>query len=108
MSIFAPNWSCALPAFWICGAKPKWMPRFIPDSLPLASNVANAGSNPVRTLEFLDALVESDENTQNAFTFPENANDQPFDICIVRPCALAVAVTPIFFFKQKTAYEFTR
>src|SRR2546423_11471996 len=66
----------------------------MPPSFPLASNVANAGSSPVRTLEFLPAFVESDENTQNAFTFPENENDQPFDICIVRPCALAVVVTP--------------
>src|SRR5207245_202052 len=33
-------------------------------------------------------------NTQNTFTFPANVNDQPLDICIVRPCALAVALTP--------------
>src|SRR5216684_288340 len=73
---------------------PKWMPRFIPASLPFASKVANAGSKPVRMLEFLPAFVESAENTQNAFTFPENENVQPFDICIVRPCALAVVATP--------------
>src|SRR5712692_10040179 len=70
------------------------MPRFIPPSLPFASKVANAGSKPVRMLEFLPAFVESAENTQNAFTFPENENVQPFDICIVRPCALAVVATP--------------
>src|SRR2546426_1741779 len=33
-------------------------------------------------------------NTQNAFTLPPNVNAQPFDICIVRPCAPAVAETP--------------
>src|SRR5689334_25020414 len=32
--------------------------------------------------------------TQKAFTFPAKENDQPFDICIVRPCALAVEATP--------------
>src|SRR2546430_8755754 len=66
----------------------------MPLSLPLASKVANAGSRPVRTLEVFPAFVESAEKTQNTFTFPANENDQPFDICIVRPCALAVAVTP--------------
>src|SRR5437667_216145 len=99
MSMAAPdctsNWSWT-PAFWICGANPKWMPRVIPDSLPFASNVAKVGSSPVRMLEFAasPASVFSLVKLQKALTFPANENDQPFDICIVRPCALAVAVTP--------------
>src|SRR5207253_4056278 len=63
-------------------------------SLPRASNVAKEGKRPVRTLELVGPPCVAFENTQNAFTFPANENDQPFDICIVRPCALAVAVTP--------------
>src|SRR5882762_7688485 len=99
MSIWAPNWSWALPAFWICGANPICAARFMPASLPRASNVAKAGSRPVRTLLYVRDLpvaaeLSSCENTQKAFTFPENENDQPLDICIVRPCALAVAETP--------------
>src|SRR6059058_479490 len=72
------------------------MPRFISASLPLASNVAKVGSSPVRMLELaaLPAVVFSFVKLQNTFTFPEKENAQPFDICIVRPCALAVAVTP--------------
>src|SRR5256885_9912772 len=72
------------------------MPRFIPPSLPLASNVAKVGSSPVRMLEFaaLPAVVFAFVKLQNTFTFPAKENDQPFDICMVRPCALAVAVTP--------------
>src|SRR5882762_8601751 len=71
----------------------------MPASLPRASNVAKAGSRPVRTLLYVRDLpvaaeLSSCENTQKAFTFPENENDQPLDICIVRPCALAVALTP--------------
>src|SRR5712691_7042409 len=75
-----------------------WIPRFSPPSLPFASNVANAGSRPVRMLLLVDfgppAELSRLENTQNTFTFPENENDHPLDICIVRPCALAVALTP--------------
>src|SRR5437879_8244111 len=98
MSIWAPNWSCP-PALLICGANPKWTPRFRPACLPLAENVANAGSRPVRMLLFVwDGPVTAElsrlEKTQNAFTFPENENVQPLDICIVRPCALAVEATP--------------
>src|SRR5260370_29679638 len=63
-------------------------------SLPLASNVAKAGNRPVRTLEFLGPLLFCAENTQKAFTFPANWKDQPLDICIVRPWARAVALTP--------------
>src|SRR6266568_1916299 len=70
------------------------MPRFRPASLPFASNVSNVGSRPVRMLEFFGPLLFSAVNTQNTFTFPENVNAQPLDICIVRPCALAVALTP--------------
>src|SRR6266576_3414796 len=66
----------------------------MPASLPRASNVANAGSSPVRTLLFAGPLLFTFENTQKAFTFPENWNAHPLDICIVRPCALAVAETP--------------
>src|SRR6267143_469595 len=88
-----PNWSCAGPLL-IWGAKPKCTPRFRPASLPVAENVANAGSSPVRTLEFAGPLLLTFENTQKAFTFPENENDHPLDICIVRPCAPAVAETP--------------
>src|SRR6266705_1881635 len=73
-------------------------PRLSPPSLPLASNVANAGSRPVRMLLLVSfgpcGPLSRLENTQNAFTFPENENDHPVDICIVRPCALAVAETP--------------
>src|SRR6266849_6716651 len=73
--------------------------RFMPASLPRASNVAKAGSRPVRTLLYVRDLPVAAElswcvKVQNAFTFPENANDHPLDICIVRPCALAVAETP--------------
>src|SRR5467141_188637 len=99
MSICAPAWvplpklSCTAPLL-ICGANPKCTPRFRPASLPVAENVANAGSSPVRTLEFAGPLLLTFENTQKAFTFPENENDHPLDICIVRPCALAVAETP--------------
>src|SRR6266516_3695148 len=72
------------------------MPRLSPPSLPFASNVANAGSSPVRMFEFeaSPAFVFSFVKLQNTFTFPENVNAQPLDICIVRPCALAVALTP--------------
>src|SRR6266540_1497235 len=66
----------------------------MPASLPRASNVAKAGSSPVRTLLFAGPLLFTFENTQKAFTFPENWNAHPLDICIVRPCALAVAETP--------------
>src|SRR2546422_11311947 len=99
MSICAPAWvplpklSCTA-ALLICGANPKCTPNNRPASLPVAPNVAKAGSSPVRTLEFAGPLLLTFENTQNAFTFPENENDQPLDICIVRPCALAVAETP--------------
>src|SRR5436309_14474287 len=99
MSICAPAWvplpklSCTA-ALLICGANPKWTPRFRPASLPVAENVAKAGSSPVRTLEFAGPLLLTFENTQKAFTFPENENDHPLDICIVRPCAPAVAETP--------------
>src|ERR1041385_1562104 len=67
---------------------------FSPASLPFASNVAKAGSSPVRTLEFVGPLFVPLVNTQKTFTFPENENDHPLDICIVRPCAPAVAETP--------------
>src|SRR5260370_19445472 len=63
-------------------------------SLPLASNVAKAGNRPVRTLEFLGPLLFCAENTQKTFTFPANWKAQPLDICIVRPWARAVALTP--------------
>src|SRR5256885_10069324 len=120
MSICAP--ACVPPALhpttaklsWqllgllICGAKPKWIPRFKPPSLPRASNVANAGSNPVRTLEFAGPLLLPFVNTQKAFTFPENWNAQPFDICIVRPCALAVAETPSAKPNNNSARRFIR
>src|SRR5213596_3216365 len=71
----------------------------MPASLPRASNVAKAGSRPVRTLLYVRDLpvaaeLSSCENVQNAFTFPENWNAHPLDICIVRPCAPAVAETP--------------
>src|SRR6266540_7479316 len=66
----------------------------MPASLPRASNVAKAGSSPVRTLLFAGPLLFTFENTQKAFTFPENWNAHPLDICIVGPCALAVAETP--------------
>src|SRR6266496_4755981 len=100
MSICAPAWVPLPKLSWtapllICGANPKWMPRFIPASLPFASKVANAGSSPVRTLLVETLLrgvpfVFSFENTQNAFTFPAKENDHPLDICIVR-WALAAA-----------------
>src|SRR2546425_5328069 len=99
MSICAPAWvplpklSCTA-ALLICGANPKWTPRFRPASLPVAENVAKAGSSPVRTLLFAGPLLFTFENTQKAFTFPPNWKAQPFDICIVRPCAPAVAETP--------------
>src|SRR5207302_2168872 len=85
--------SCA-PAFWIWGATAKRPPGFSPAYLPRASHVAKAGSRPVRILEFVGPLFVPLVNTQNTFTFPENENDQPLDICIVRPCAPAVAETP--------------
>src|SRR5690349_21734986 len=88
-----PKLSCTA-ALLICGANPKWTPRFSPASLPVAENVANAGSSPVRTLEFDGPLLLIFVNDQKAFTFPENENVQPLDICIVRPCALAVEATP--------------
>src|SRR6266567_6344137 len=88
-----PKLSCT-PAFWIWGAKPKCTPRLSPPSFPLASKVAKVGSRPVRTLEFAGPLLFAFVNTQKAFTLPENENDQPLDICIVRPCAPAVAETP--------------
>src|SRR5436189_3071196 len=71
----------------------------MPASLPRASNVAKAGSRPVRTLLYVRDLpvaaeLSSCENVQKAFTFPENWNAHPLDICIVRPCAPAVAETP--------------
>src|SRR5437763_16392195 len=99
MSICAPAWvplpklSCTA-ALLICGANPKWTPRFRPASLPVADNVAKAGSSPVRTLEFAGPLLLTFENTQNAVTFPENENDHPLDICIVRPCRPAGPETP--------------
>src|SRR5882762_8896980 len=93
ISICAPNWSCT-PKFWICGANPKCTARFRPASLPRASNVAKAGSSPVRTLENVGPLFVCFVNTQKAFTFPPNWNAHPLDICIVRPCALAAALTP--------------
>src|SRR6266404_2307550 len=73
--------------------------RFMPASLPRASNVAKAGSRPVRTLLYVRdlpvaAVLSWCVKVQNAFTFPENENAHPFDICIVRPCAPAVAETP--------------
>src|SRR6266567_2143160 len=88
-----PKLSCT-PAFWICGAKPTCTPRLSPPSFPLASKVAKVGSRPVRTLEFAGPLLFAFVNTQKAFTLPENENDQPLDICIVRPCAPTVAETP--------------
>src|ERR1041384_1976767 len=99
MSIWAPAWVpfpklSWIAAFWICGANPKWTARFRPASLPRASNVANAGSRPVRILLFAGPLLLIFVNDQKTFTFPENWNAQPLDICIVRPCALAVAATP--------------
>src|SRR2546430_13349072 len=54
-------------------------PRFSPPSLPRASNVANVGKRPVRTLELVGPLLFPFVNTQKAFTFPPNANDQPLD-----------------------------
>src|SRR6266581_315409 len=66
----------------------------MPASLPRASNVAKVGSSPVRTLLLAGPLLFTFENTQKAFTFPENENDHPLDICIFRPCAPAVAETP--------------
>src|SRR3989442_15424917 len=78
------------------GATPKGIPGDSPASLPLASNVANVGSSPVRMFEFAasPAFAFSLVKLQNTFTFPANVNAQPLDICIVRPCALAVALTP--------------
>src|SRR6266704_951015 len=66
----------------------------MPASLPRASNVAKVGSSPVRTLLLAGPLLFTFENTQKTFTFPENWNAHPLDICIVRPCAPAVAETP--------------
>src|SRR2546422_6283221 len=80
--------------FWICGANPMCTARFRPASLPRASNVAKAGSSPVRTLLFAGPLLFTFENTQKAFTLPPNWKAHPLDICIVRPCAPAVAETP--------------
>src|SRR3989454_9714895 len=73
--------------------------RFMPASLPRASNVAKAGSRPVRTLLYVRDLPVAAElswcvKVQKTFTFPANWNDHPLDICIVRPCAPAVAETP--------------
>src|SRR3989449_4160782 len=78
-----PKLSCTAPPFWICGAKPKCTPRFIPASLPFASNVAKEGSRPVRTLELAGPLLFCFVNTQKAFTLPAKENDHPLDICIV-------------------------
>src|SRR2546427_5177823 len=89
MSICAPNWSCT-PALLICGANPKCTARFIPASLPLASNVAKVGSKPVRTLEFVGPVLFCFVNTKKAFTLPAKENDHPLDICIVS-WALAAA-----------------
>src|SRR2546422_4954618 len=55
--------------------------RFMPASLPRASNVAKAGSRPVRTLLYVRDLPVAAElswcvKVQNAFTFPENENAQ--------------------------------
>src|SRR5437773_8762666 len=66
----------------------------MPASLPRASNVAKVGSSPVRTLLLAGPLLFTFENAQKTFTFPENWNAHPLDICMVRPCALAVAETP--------------
>src|SRR5207249_8014831 len=66
----------------------------MPASLPRASNVAKVGSSPVRTLLLAGPLLFTFENAQKTFTFPENWNAHPLDICIVRPCAPAVAETP--------------
>src|SRR5438093_10244333 len=41
-------------------------------------------------LKFFWPLLASAENTANTFTFPEKENFQPFDICIVSPCAAAI------------------
>src|SRR6478609_2330245 len=102
------------PALLICGAKPKCTPRSTPPSLPFASNVAKAGSRPVRMRDdfcvsstgtsepanaqppvlpptsALDVLHFGSVYTRNAFTFPENEKFHPLLICIVSPCALAV------------------
>ena len=85
-----PKLSCTPPPLLICGANPKCTPRFIPASFPFASNVANAGSSPVRTLEFAGPLLLTLLNTQKAFTLPAKENDHPLDICIVS-WALAAA-----------------
>src|SRR2546422_4145982 len=55
--------------------------RFMPASLPRASNVAKAGSRPVRTLLYVRDLPVAAElswcvKVQNAFTFPENEKDR--------------------------------
>src|SRR2546425_1379628 len=106
MSICAPNWSC-VPAFWICGAKPKCTPRFIPASLPFASKVANAGSRPVRTLELDGPLLLTLVNVQKAFTLPAKENAHPLDICIVS-WALAAAGSSTATASNNSARRFIR
>src|SRR5262249_8473648 len=105
--ICAPEQSCTPPSHWISGAKPKCTPRLKLPSLPLASKVAKAGNNPVRMRDvpvgavptavpgLPTAPVESRcWYARNALTFPAHENDQPFDICIVRPCARADPASP--------------
>src|SRR6266705_51780 len=114
MSICAPAWVPFPKLSWtapllICGANPKWMPRFIPASLPFASKVANAGSSPVRTLLFVSLFraVFPLVKTQKAFTFPANENDHPLDICIVS-WALAAAGQSSATATDNTARRFIR
>jgi hypothetical protein len=45
--------------------------------------LANAGSNPVRMLEFAGPLLLSFVYTQKALTFPEKDNDHPLDIVMM-------------------------
>src|SRR3989441_12823746 len=47
-------------------------------------------------------------NVQKTFTFPENENDHPLDICMVRPCAPAVAETPSAKPNNNTVRRFIR
>src|SRR5204863_3711252 len=93
--------------FWICGANPKCTARFIPASFPLASNVANAGRRPVRTLEFAGPLLLTFVNDQKAFTLPAKENDHPLDICIVS-WALAAAGQSSATATNKSARRFIR